>query len=567
MIDFNRIKFVGGKFKDIERDRKSFSFVGIKRNSETQELEFWLPLGFQNFDNTDFDLVKKFFFSMYRTFKNYIARKFAKIDELEKKRIENEYFKNNRDGLYEKSGGFAFKIDEQDEVVLYSKLNALDKILEGYDELKISSLSKKNVNTTEIDYSQIHNYLHQAIYLEDDVAFIDEMRLAKTVIMSSSPAVVQLFCFIFCEIKKELGELYDVPDRAMYLSELFKENYLNPNSSLFEQETFQDTILILKDTLHEIIDHTPYKDEDFWHFYEAIEAFLYGENDFKDKDSIYWGIKNFYDVWEDMCQFYMLNYPHEYAGKLLYADIGGWLKDNFITPEIAPNPFYLTLDAPIEKPKVLRPDLVYYELGSMGKTWKFDDVFELSRDTKKVSLECKDDRFKDLYYTFLTKISKKEKNDITYPKCEIKITKSIKQFNKIKNKIEKEVGKKIVENNGVTIKIIDYKYKPEWAYNKYKKSEPNPNEKKTVTVTDDIQKQLVYEWTVQENFKNEKVKHFPVSTKELQTESEFWIPYYSDEENDFLKKEQVEGNALFKKNNIAVYKVNFKTLQNFYISP
>jgi hypothetical protein len=49
------------------------------------------------------------------------------------------------------------------------------------------------------------------------------------------------------------------------------------------------------------------------------------------------------------------------------------------------------------------------------------------------------------------------------------------------------------------------------------------------------------------------------------TNSEFWIPYFFDDsEDDF---EEVTGvNELFKKSKITVYKRNFLTLQELYIT-
>jgi hypothetical protein len=70
-------------------------------------------------------------------------------------------------------------------------------------------------------------------------------------------------------------------------------------------------------------------------------------------------------------------------------------------------------------------------------------------------------------------------------------------------------------------------------------------------VKDDIQKQLVYEWTVQQNWN-------------AKTESEFWIPYFSNNSLEFEKIHPV-NNPDFKKSQIKLVEINFKTLQDFYI--
>ena len=196
MFDLSKIDF---KRTDEEHGRRHYSFVGIQRSqSNPDRLEFWLPLGFDDFNpNNDYETTKSFFFKMYHTFKVYLSRKVEGLNEEERK--------TDRDGIYELENGFSFVNQNQEQTVFYGKLNALDKILEGYDELKISSLEKKQVRTTDIDYSKIHCYLHQATYLENDVIYLDEMTIAKNVLVQSSPPILQLFSFIYTEIKKELG--------------------------------------------------------------------------------------------------------------------------------------------------------------------------------------------------------------------------------------------------------------------------------------------------------------------------------------------------------------------------
>jgi hypothetical protein len=218
MFDLKNIDFIK---TDGQRGRKSYSFVGLKRKENSERLEFWLPLGFDTFETeitnpTSFDRVKNFFFKMYRTFHTYKVRKLNQISEEEKNK--------NRDGVFEFENGFSFVNENNEQIIFYGKLNALDKILEGYDELRISSLEKKQVRSHEIDYSKIHRYMHQAIYLDDDVIYLDEMNIAKNVLIQDSPPIIQLFCFIYTEIKKELEELDSVPDKAFELADLFSRS-------------------------------------------------------------------------------------------------------------------------------------------------------------------------------------------------------------------------------------------------------------------------------------------------------------------------------------------------------
>ena len=248
---------------------------------------------------------------MYRTFKTYLQRK--------QNNTSSKNITIDRDGIIENENGFSFINENNEQVVFYGKLNSLDKILEGYDELRISSLEQKHIRSPEIDYSKIYRYMHQAIYLDEDVIYLDEMNIAKNILLKESPPILQLFCFIYTEIKKELEELENISDRAAELAEEFKENYLQLNSSLFGEDTFVETVDILKETLEDIDTKTGYKDNDYWHFFEAVEIFLYGERQ-EDNEGIYWGFSSFYDIWEDMCQVYVLNTP-KYETRAIFADI------------------------------------------------------------------------------------------------------------------------------------------------------------------------------------------------------------------------------------------------------
>jgi len=483
MFDLKNIDFVK---TDEERGCKSYSFVGLKRKENSERLEFWLPLGFDAFETglnnpTSFDRVKTFFFKMYRTFQIYKKRKLNSLKEEEKTK--------DRDGVFEFENGFSFVNENNEHVVFYGKLNALDKILEGYDELRISSLEKKQLRSHQIDYSKINRYMHQAIYLDDDVIYLDEMNIAKNILIQDSPTIIQLFCFIYTEIKKELEELNTIPNKAFDLSDSFKDNYLQPDSSLFAKDTFADTINILKNVFEEIDNKTLYKDEDFWHFYEAIEAFLMGER-LEDDNGIYFGISNFYDIWEDMCQSYMLDTENIYLPQILFADIKNKLqtrKDLGLKPELYTNPFKLELNKGF-KPRYLKPDLVLI---------KTIDI----KDNKKI-----------LNNFFITE----------------------------------SILKGLANSK---IDIIDYKYMRQLDYINF------IDEGEINKITEDIHKQLIYEWTIQQNFKNSK------------TASEFWIPYYADDLNFEKSKLDVTDTTSidFKKSEIKVIKINFKALQDYYV--
>jgi hypothetical protein len=563
MFDLKNIDFIK---TDEERGRKSYSFVGLKRNENNERLEFWLPLGFDTFETditnpNSFNRVKNFFFKMYRTFQTYKVRKLNQLTEEEKTK--------DRDGVFEFENGFSFVNDNNEQIIFYGKLNALDKILEGYDELRISSLEKKQVRSHEIDYSKIYKYMHQAIYLDDDVIYLDEMNIAKNFLIQETPAIIQLFCFIYTEIKKELEELDTIPDKAFELSDLFKENHLQPDSSLFAQDTFAGTINILKNVFEEIDSKTTYKDEDFWHFYDAIEAFLMGER-LEDDKGIYFGISNFYDIWEDMCQSYMLNPANNYLQEVLFADVKAKLvtrKELGLQPELDVNPFKMEINDGFV-PRFLKPDLVYYEKIDIGGN---ETVLNRLFVSEAISIGIytnykihfteiglKYEVIKKIYQSYLEKNHKYlEKNREEYF-AEIKGF----HYNDFIRDILTEIIK-IQDNNffnfiisglaNSEITIIDYKYMRQSDYEIYNSNVID--EKGENKIKEDIHKQLIYEWTVQQNFENSE------------TTSEFWIPYYS--ENLDFKKSKFDitesTSSDFKQNEIKVIKINFKVLQEDYV--
>lgn len=533
MFDLSNIDIIK---TDQERGYSSYSFVGLQRNKETDRLEFWLPLGFDDFDHTDFNLVKGFFFKMYRTFKTYLQRK--------QNYMQSKYITIDRDGIIENENGFSFINENNEQVVFYGKLNSLDKILEGYDELRISSLEKRQRRSPEIDYSKIHRYMHQAIYLDAHVIYIDEMNIAKNILIKESPPILQLFCFIYTEIKRELEELENISDRAAELAEEFKENYLQPNSSLFGEDTFAETVDILRETLEDIDTKTAYKDDDYWHFFEAVEAFLYGERQ-EDNKGIYWGFSSFYDIWEDMCQTYVLTTP-EYKERAIFADVEGRLKP--LINEHPINPFQLKLNN-LEKVRYLRPDLVL-----KAKEYAIEEFYK----AESIDLLEGKPAFRVRLLNFLNvkksypevydkyrKLSRLEPNNQTGY--------SIRPRNMFSEDLEifKQFLKQAFDSSSPFIKIIDYKYMRIRDYERYSPNYIDNNGENKVK--DDIQKQLVYEWTIQQNWN-------------AKTESEFWIPYFSNDPLEFEKIPPLKvNNTYFNKSQIKLVEINFKTLQDFYI--
>jgi hypothetical protein len=545
MFDLNNIDFIK---TDPQHGLKSYSFVGLKRKENSERLEFWMPLGFDSFEET-FEKSKSFFFRMYRTFQVYRDRKLDQLKE--------EDLTTDRDGVFEFENGFSFINENKENSVFYGKLLSLDKILKGYDELRISSLEKKLVRSRDIDYSKIHRYLHQAIYLDDDVIYLDEMNIAKNVLMPESPPVVQLFCFIYTEIKKELSELSNVPVKAFELSDKFRDTYLQPDSSLFTENTYSDTINILKNILDEIDNKTTYKDEDFWHFYDAVEAFLNGET-VDDKEGIYFGITNFYDIWEDMCQSYMLS-NSLYLPKVLFADVNGRLltrRDLGLFPHLALNPFSLRINNH-SRERVLKPDLVI----SNGSSKKENEIYSYSKlphlKQNQIAysvqlidynnLRAKYNEIVRMYNQCLT-----AEDNLKKPGFKFKYMLA-GDFKKFQDFVF-EVLNNLLSSN---ITIIDYKYMRISDYENYNPNAItlNKNGEPENKIKEDIHKQLIYEWGVQQNF------------EKSETQSEFWIPGYTDNLDFETSKQEINiTNSYFLPSQIKLFKVNFNILQESYVS-
>lgn len=560
MFDLNNIEFIGGKYgrPDVDRDLVHYSFVGIQRDPETQQLQFWLPVGFQEFDNKDYELVKRFFFRMYRTFKQYISNNEHEFEDAD--------LDNQRDGLVERDDGFTFHRYNQEDAVFYTKLNALDSILEGYDDMRIAALLQKQKKSADLDYSQLHKHLHQAIFLEDHVAYVDEMVLSKDVITLNSPPILQLFCYIYIEIKKELEEFDSISDIAKELCEDFIETYLHQASSLFDQDYFKETVRTLKETLDEIDQQTAYKDEDYWHFYDAIEAFLYGENDFSETTGVYWGLTGFSRIWEEMCQNYVLNYNRSLKGKVLFAERGRFL-ENY--KKLAPNPFCLTMQN-AQEPRYLRPDLVYFFSEQAQRTYSYDEVFqdrEINRNFYEIKLLRQEPELVDLYHTFWNELLRPR--IVHLDSFEHSDRVKFGRFDRVKAQIEKEL--QFFQNRsteGLIIKVVDYKYMGKASFDTYTWGSIDSSGHNKIG--EDIQKQLIYEWTLQQNIPKlsprELNKIRPISKDNFKTESEFWIPWFSTNQDFEESKEYFSiVSEDFKQSRIKVVGINFNIVQKMYI--
>lgn len=486
------------------------SFVGLRRNNKSNTIEFCVPIGFENFPK-NFDETKSLFKNTYRTLRKYISNR--------KRNIQTSNF----DGFIEETEkGISIKTTVESDISLqYFKLIYFDSILDAYDDLSILAIQNKIGRTESIDYSQIHRFLHKAIYLNNDVIYVDEMDAPRNVIQSSITDLLELFGYIYTEILAFLDESIE-NHQLLGLANNFRQNYLSTDSSLFDERSLSETTNILRDRLLEIESHTAYKDQDFWHFFDAIEIFLYGELDDESEGNILWGVDKFSVIWEELCFAYA---ESTFGEEILFADRSGGSENdksanriyrykNFEPPGIFINPnfrspFHFELNSIYEK-RYIRPDLVVESPDSIYD--EFEDLVN-GRYRNKI-LKLKNPSYKPYHRKLCNTLSYNQLLDED-EKTFFKKSYSLNQIYIKENELEKflpllkEAERKILDQE---ILVIDYKYLPKSIF-----ESPGLLALKTKIVPD-ITKQIIYELALQLNL-------------ESKTRSEFWIPTYSSFNN------------------------------------
>ena len=324
---------------------EKYSFVGIQKKNH--QLQLYLPKGFDVKKFDTYDSKRDIYFLLYN-----ILRRYKQICA-EKGNLEKQLVKD-RDGVIQSNDSVhKVVIPESDgEVLLYSKLDAIGKILDAYDEPKIISLAYRLGESEEIDYSQIHQYLDKAKYLPNGAAYIDTMDMPRLQVKYQSTDIVGMYCYIFFEVKQQLGE--EIISEIQVLAEGFAHRYLDAENSLFNEEYCIETVDILKDILETIEHRTAIKDADYWDFHNAIELFLYGELSQQEEGEI-WGINNFCYVWESMCLTYLVKNID--SSRLLYMDNNNLSSDVIALTKSRPKLLNIKYSFKIDD-SPLRPDAV-----------------------------------------------------------------------------------------------------------------------------------------------------------------------------------------------------------------
>jgi hypothetical protein len=531
------------------------SSIIVKFDNEKGISELTLPYGFEEFPDHSYEQKKELFFQTYHTYRKFINEKRQLFAET-KNKVDNSQLEN--DVVTEDNRQFQFKDNITGEVITYQKLVMFDSILDAYNELQIQALQDKLSRSTTIDYSKLHKYLHQGVFLAPhDDFFIDEIDLPKKILNDASTEIVEIFCYIYSEIVKEFGQAFD-NNKVLALTNNFKENRLFEESSLFAEDTYEDTLNILKEVLEEIDRVTPYKDSDYWHFYEAVYNFLYSNN-----DGI-WSLDNFSFIWERMCiSFAKKYYPSEIE---LYDNFGALIDESGVNIK---NSFKITLNSRQSDNVVryLRPDLILNNAFSVKDNYlealysidKKGDVINLSI-RKDVRQHAEIEKLKIEEFKELPRIKSFFIKTGFYPPT---FTVSIKEFEIFNEKAKVLMGKRDFfdytvrdsenaryiyhRDNNNSYLVVDFKYMGEKAF----------DEPLNAFIQKAVNKQLVYELALKLNINST-------------TKSEFWIPGYlprnPDGSSKSIRKYIKNCDAFFQKYRISVIQLDFITLQQIYIT-
>jgi len=288
---------------------EKYSFVGIEKKG--YKLLFHVPKGFSQDDPSldTFDFKRDLFFKLYRVLNVF------KLTCLEKGYFEKDIKCRDRDGVVRDEAGAQIIYNHDGETISYSKLDAIDRILEADDELRILALVSRLGRSETIDYSKLHRFLHKAIFLENGAIYLNSMDVPRKEVHSEASDIVIMYCYILNEVKQQLEQ--KVSPEIEALAERFRQKYIGSEYSLFNDKYYQQVIDSLKEAFDIIDKYTPLKNSDYWHFYEVIEAFLFGEIRHS-QDGQIWGINNFHSVWEAMCLTYI--YLNNNPDFILYVD-------------------------------------------------------------------------------------------------------------------------------------------------------------------------------------------------------------------------------------------------------
>ena len=547
MFNFKKLKLVQAGTAG-----STSSFVGIRRGI-SGDLEFSLPKGFDKFPESNFEETKKLFFRMYKTFKYF-------ENDMQNKELDKK--KSGKDNIEINGRAYLFKDSEENDVIIYSKISLIENMLEAYKDLSMDFIEKSIGKSDQIDYKKLDQYLDKAIYLDNDIIFIDEMDADRYIVHYQPNSLINLFCFIIRELNRELDNFID--SRVNDLANLFVDYNLSPDQSLFDETTFDSTIVTLKDILHEIDKLTAYKDERYWLLFEAVESFLYGELNMENiyDDGIFWGINNFFQVWEDMCNTYAFE-----NFSILFADtnitymgsrVGNYSLDSHhrVYKQVDLDyPFYINFR---KSKRWMRPDLVHIIHSG------FENIFtnaiqievrkNFSNRTINFDVRLIDKTKEKLYKDFCSTLDRTKNRGARKKNGKLGTVSFLNFFPK---KLEMQKNRLLTKHQlsststPTKARVIDWKY-----------MEISDFYGENSKVRSDVMKQLCYEFCLS------KLKIGRSETPPIQEiESIFVIPCYANDSKSDITEilDYSPINPLIKLNKIGLYYIDFSAVQEAYL--
>lgn len=568
MFNFDELKIIKGKESE---ERRCGSFVGIRKDRDTKEMHFILPRGFEDFD-PNYNNVKYVFFNMYKTFKKFVDER----KNVEKILDDKPQSKDNVS--VEGNGSYRFTDSNDNEVIMYSKIEMIEGMIEVHKELDIETLIQQSGLVEEIDYSRIDSLINNGVFLKNNSIVVDFMVGERNIIQGVPAEIIEIYCYIYNELLVELD--YDINDRVKDIAYNFSYKNLTAEQGLFNEYTFESTIIILKDRLDLVHRYTAYKDSSYWLIYDAVEKFLYSGLIFdSENEKGFWGINNFSQIWEDMCNTFFVNNLDK--SKILYCDselnfknkLNNTIRKNFggfniLIDRNFENNFYIKFN---ESKRWMRPDLVV-------KNNDKSSFIELLFDEGVISYKV--EKNKNLFNNECIVISFLSKKLINYEASEeIRIS----AFNKFINKFEimgfrnprkiskkynslivKKINPKRYHLNGISessflaeiseifeddrnkysnpdIHCIDWKYLPLGYF-----------EGKSLELKLNVTKQLTYDFCLHNN----------PCCENRSIQSQFGIPYYTCSDEYF----QLHNDAGGSLQGIQICKMNFNKIQGIYLN-
>lgn len=573
MFNFNELAVVQPNEPNCYRG----SFVGIRKDKYLGKMAFTLPKGFDNFQ-INYDNVKNLFFAMYRTFNKFRQNKENYLDKKAQNKDNTQIESDN--------GAYVFTDEDNNETVLYSKIDLIDKIFKTYQELEIESLIQELGLIEEVDYSKIENYLDKGIFLSNNAIFIENMVGYRNIVRGVPSELIELFCYIYKELASELEQ--ELSEQIKEIAFNFSYKYLSPEQSLFSEHSFESTISILKDCLDNIHKTTAYKNYQYWDIYEAVEHFLYGSLEFDENDGQnFWGIGDFILIWEEMCN-YAFSQIQQY--KIIYCD-SETLQMNKYQPKLSrdknnvwidtteiQNVFHFELN---EFLRHIRPDIILKSLQDINllnifkqnESLVFDEKYQgitnvldvkisinnnLEKSNHKIMLSQVFEMFKKEFNILSLSMVKntrfgkmeflknddnltvKQVNNIEFTETQnfIQIKNISKDmYNKIYNKLHKEIGEISTKSlNGHIYTIIDWKYRPYQVF----------LSNNTSYIKKDIIKSLAYEFCLSQIIDADII-------------NAFGVPCYNLSNDVIISRESLNSG-------IKLFKINFIKVQEIYLN-